>query len=275
MDYSIEGISTQIIDRVEVKFQRLMDIICEELAYILMFFPKYAVTHEFDPPWDCSGILIKLNEKFSSKDYACVADFLKEYTGQSRASYVSGCGFFYVRYEEYFEDVIRDFVFECYCEVLSEIDSGILFELLIKSGYDVSEEDKVDIIRTIREFELFEEPLGYHYELLERIQMINFELMILRGKEEALEKHETQLRLSKERNKRAKVEKEVAETLWHKLQKLYKLQTGSQLLKIEMKNYKNFRKFLDFNQVSREERILLAQQLSHKFSDKVCLNLCR
>lgn len=199
MDYSIEGISIKIIDRVEGRFQRLMDIICAELAYIVMFFPKYAVSHEFDPPWDCSGMLINLNENFSSKDYACVADFLEEYTGQSRASFVSGHGFFYVRYEEYFEYMIRDFVFECYCEVLSEIDSGILLELLIKRGYDVSEEDKVDIIRASREFELFEEPLGYHYELLERIQMTNFEYMILRGKEEALEKREVQLRLSEER----------------------------------------------------------------------------
>ena len=68
MDYSIEEISTIIINRVEDRFQRLLDIICAELAYIVLCFPKYAVSHEFDPPWDRSGMLIKLNESFSSKE---------------------------------------------------------------------------------------------------------------------------------------------------------------------------------------------------------------
>lgn len=275
MDYSVEGIFTQIMDRVEEKFQRLVDIICVELAYTIMFSPKYAVSHEFDPPWDHSGMLIKLNEGFSSKDYASVADFLEEYTGESKASFMSRHGFFHVKYEEYFEDMIREFVFECYCDVLSEIDREVVIELLIKSGYDLSEEDKVDLIRNHTEFErfelselfeLFDYPIWHRYELLERIQMMNFEWMILRGKEGALAKRATPLQVSKESNKKAEIEKEAADTLWHKLQKLYKLQTGNQLSKIEMKDYNHFREFLDFNQVSREERILLAQQLSDNFS---------
>lgn len=55
MKYTIESISKEIKARVEEKFSILLDKMAENLAYSIMFSPRYIVTHEFDPSWDYSG----------------------------------------------------------------------------------------------------------------------------------------------------------------------------------------------------------------------------
>ncbi|MFD0712131.1 hypothetical protein [Paenibacillus sp. GCM10027626] len=282
MRYTVESISEQIRSRVEEKFQILFSSIAEELAYDFLFSPKYIVTHDYDPPWDHSGMLLQINEKFSLEDYSCVEDFFEEYTGQSRASYMSGCGFFYDTFEEKYEEQIREFVYGCIVEVLAGIDDTTLIELLLEHGYEVSEAEKNDIIQTVTDYELFDEPFWYHYEILDRIKLCNFELMILRGRNEAMKRYETkrlkikEARERTEARERIEAEKEVAQKLWNKLEKLYKLQMGGkQLLKVEMKDYETFVSFLDQNQVSREERIMLAKYMGDKLSNKVYVCLRR
>ncbi|MDF2653474.1 MAG: hypothetical protein K0Q73_9279 [Paenibacillus sp.] len=270
MDYTKESISEQIRERIEDKLHLLIDKLAVDLAKDFMFSPNYIVTHEYDPSLDCSGTLVTLNERFSLKDYTCVGDFLQEYTGQSTASYMSGCGIFHAKYEEKYESLISEFIFDCYGEVLSEIDDKHLLELLLTYGYGVTEGDKSDIIQAVTDVEMFEEPFWYHFDILEQIKPISFEMMFLRGKDKAIKQYDNQMQLIKERQDRMNHEKEVAEKLWHRLQKMYKLQTGKIILKIEMKDYEMFKQFLNLNQVSKEERMMLAVHLSNNFSNKVC-----
>ncbi|MGO0063467.1 hypothetical protein ACTID9_26275 [Brevibacillus fluminis] len=199
MKYTIESISQQIRDKVEGKFQILLNRLAVDLAYDFIFRPKYIVTHEFDSPWDYSGTLLRLDEGFSLDDYPCIGDFLEEYTGNSIASYISGCGFFHDTYEEKYEQLISEFIFDCYNEVLSHIDVQVLVDLLLKNGCEISEDDKTDIIQTIIDFELFEEVHWYHLDLLERIKPMSFKLLIFRGKDEAIKQYNDNLLSMKKR----------------------------------------------------------------------------
>ncbi|MFU1795278.1 hypothetical protein ACM1RC_15530 [Paenibacillus azoreducens] len=273
MKLSVESISEQIRNRVDAKFSVLLANLAEELAYDFMFAPKYGITHRYDPPWDYSGMLNRTNGSFSIGDYYSVEDFFNEYTGQSTASYVSGIGFFHKRFEEKYEDLIREFVFECYIEVLSETDDNLLVQLLLERGYDVAETEKNDIIQTVTDYELFEEPFWYHYEIIERVKPLSLKMMIARGKNEATKKYHHQLVRWMEEEEKISFEKKGAQKLWNKLQKLFRLQKGSSLPKIEMKDYKMFLEFLDYNRISIEERIILAKYMGDKFSNKVCMCL--
>ncbi|MDR0266946.1 hypothetical protein [Paenibacillus sp.] len=126
-------------------------------------------------------MLTRTNESFSIDDYYSVEDFFDGYSGQSTASYTSGVGFLHNSFEEKYGDMIREFVFECYIEVLSEIDDNLLFQLLLENGYKVAETEKYDIIQTVTDYGLFEEPFWYHYEIIERVKPLSLKIMIARG----------------------------------------------------------------------------------------------
>ncbi|MFB5760066.1 hypothetical protein [Paenibacillus medicaginis] len=273
MEHSVESLSEQIRNRVDARFPVLLANLAEELAYDFMFAPKYKITHSYDPPWDCSGMLIQTNESFSMDDYDRVADFFAEYTGQSTASYISGIGFLHNRFEEKYEDMIRKFVFECYVEVLSEIDAHLLVQQLLENGYDIGEVDKNDIVQAVTDYELFEEPFWYHYEIIERVKPLSLKKMIARGKNEAIKKYHHQLIKRVEEEQKISFERRAAQKLWNKLQKLFRLQKGYPLPKIEMKDYEMFQEFLDHNRISIEERIILSKYVGDKFSNKVCMCL--
>ncbi|MFB5268776.1 hypothetical protein ACE41H_18595 [Paenibacillus enshidis] len=273
MEYSVESISEQIRNRVDARFPVLLANLAEELAYDFMFAPKYKITHSYDPLWDCSGMLTQTNESFSMDDYDSVEDFFDEYTGQSTASYISGIGFLHNRFEGKYEDMIREFVFECYVEVLSEIDANLLVQQLLENGHDIKEVDTNDIVQAVTDHELFEEPFWYHYEIIERVKPLSLKKMIARGKNEAIKKYHHQLVKRVEEEQKISFEKRAAQKLWNKIQKLFRLQKGYPLPKIEMKDYEMFQEFLDHNRVSIEERIMLAKYKGDRFSNKVCMCL--
>jgi len=264
-----ESISHQIKDRVDSKLQVLLEQISVELAYDFMFSRKYEVSHDVDPPWDYSGRLIQLNGGFSFEDYNCIGDFLEEYSGETTPSFVSGCGFFHTRYEEKYGYMIQEFIYECCKEVLSEAGEECLLQLLLEQGYEVSEEELKDIIQMVMDIELFDEPSWYYVDILDQIKPINFKLMVLRGKREAIQRHNDKEKRDKEQGERLIAEQLAAECLWSKLLKLYKLQFGKKIYKVEMKDYEMFKRFLDNNQISLEERIILASHLNGIFSNKV------
>jgi len=254
VDYTQKSISERIKQRVEEKFHLLMDKLSTNLAYDFLFSPSYDVIHTDDPPWDCSGSLVQLDEKLTMREYTCVGDFFEAYNGQSTASYVSGCGVFHTKYESKYEQLIQEYIFDCYREVLCEIDDRHLVEILLTYGFVDALKDKDEIIQSITDIEVFEEPFWFHFDKIERIKPISFEWMVLRGKDKATEQYNNKLKIYKERQDRLNYEKEAAEKLWNKLQIAIKLKTGSYFSKIEMKDYETFKQFLADHQVSNEER---------------------
>lgn len=273
MKHSLEMISKEIRSRVEAEFPVLLTNLAEELAYDFMFTPKYKITHEYDSPWDCSGMLVQENDLISVDDYYSVEDFFDEYTGQSTASYTSGIGFLHNSFGEKYEDVVREFVFGCYIEVLSETDNNLLIQQLLAHGYDISGTENEDIIQAVTDYELFEEPFWYHLEIIERVKPLSLKMMVARGKNGAIKKHHHQLARRIEEDKKISFEQNEAYKIWNKLQKLFRLQKGYSLPKIEMKDYIMFSEFLEYNRISYDEKIFLAKYMGNKFSNKVCVCL--
>jgi hypothetical protein len=105
-------------------------------AYAILYNPKYRISHDLDPPWDNSGQLYIRSmsrsdihyltpgstdqEGFDLDQYERLNGFLEEYTGQNRASYVSGCGLFYETYDEALSEFIQEWVTSIFVEVFSQ-----------------------------------------------------------------------------------------------------------------------------------------------------------
>ena len=51
----------------------------------------YEVCHDWDPPWDCSGVLEETGT-YNIDDNFSFTDYLEFYTGNSIPSFCSGCG---------------------------------------------------------------------------------------------------------------------------------------------------------------------------------------
>ena len=94
MDRKLEDFIEQIEITPEIH-ERLKRGIIEEIVKFLTTHPKYTVDHSRDPSWDYSGELHKVAEHYLPNLYATVGDFLKEYSGETSASFLSGCGWFH------------------------------------------------------------------------------------------------------------------------------------------------------------------------------------
>jgi hypothetical protein len=83
------------------------------------------ISHDYDPPWDCSGTLIK--EKIGEnctflyllKKYGTLGEWTKNtYTGATIATGVSGCGFNHETYEDEVMQIIEDTLYNVISDIL-------------------------------------------------------------------------------------------------------------------------------------------------------------
>jgi len=108
---------------------------------IIKFFltsPKYRVTHEYDLPFDYSGISIIEENSYQLKDilFINLADLMEEtYTGNSVATYMSGCGLFHHTLMDELDYIVRDIYFDS--------------EKVVKLRDELSEKDDEELIDTI------------------------------------------------------------------------------------------------------------------------------
>lgn len=247
MEHSMESISEKIRGRVDAKFSVLLANLAEELAYDFMFSLK----------------------SFLINDYYSVEDFF----GEDRTGYTSDIGFLNYNVEEKYVDVTREFIFDCYIEVLSEIDEQLLLSLLAERGHTVLEAGKMSVIEAVTEHELFEEPFWHHFEIMERVKPLGLKMMVAQGKNGAIKKYQNQLAKKEEKARKIEFEQKKAQELWQRLEKRFRLQKGYPLPKVEMKDYTMFLEFLNYNDISIEERACLAKYMNNKFSNKVCMCL--
>lgn len=68
-------------------------------SYTIQYSTAHKVSYDSDPPWDCSGRTVETGS-FDLSQYKTFKEFQEEYTGNTKASYMSGCGFFHETYEE-------------------------------------------------------------------------------------------------------------------------------------------------------------------------------
>lgn len=218
---------------IEEHYPKLRKTIAQWFAYAILYKPKYKVTHGFDPSWDSSGIAMSTGKSFCLSDYDSIEDFLSsEYTGQSQASFVSGCGLFHQTYKEALSEVIRDWLTEELKEIFSNQNNRL--RLCSLAGLDDvtvnSERDFFDFICQVDEAldQLKPEPLTnlqleLELELNEKLEdklfLEDVQTLFNEGEKEAIEQYEKEQELVQEAHQKRLIEKFKAETI---LEKMYK-----------------------------------------------------
>ncbi len=97
------------------KFRRDIGLM---VAYAILYQKKYIIDHSWDPPGDHSGLLWQSSESINICDYATVSEFCEQVnTGNSRPSFVSGCGMFHDTYTNELDLLARDLVTEVAKEI--------------------------------------------------------------------------------------------------------------------------------------------------------------
>ena len=116
---------------------------------------KVEITHDYDPAYDCSGQAYNTRKFYKLMDYEIFEDFLDEYTGSSRASYMSGCGLFWRTYSNEVEDEIRDEHYN-YCKniLTNELNLPKDSSYSIDDYYDEFEDELYDDFGILVEYDL-------------------------------------------------------------------------------------------------------------------------
>jgi hypothetical protein len=85
-------------------------VVATWFATTILYCKRYSESHRGDPSWDCSGS-VPIQGEFHLEDYAKLADFLPEFTGNSTATYISGCGMAHDTYEESLKNLVVEHVY--------------------------------------------------------------------------------------------------------------------------------------------------------------------
>ena len=90
--------------------KEIMNLFPPLLAYELLTGCQRYISHDFDPPWDSSGFLFSKSSdaSFDIGVYKKVGDFFVNYTGNSEATYTSGCGLYHETYGEHYEEWMEE-----------------------------------------------------------------------------------------------------------------------------------------------------------------------
>ena len=256
-----------------------VQLVANWFAYIILNNNKHEIDHRLDPPWDNSGMITDIEEKFDLDDYATFNDFIKrEYTGESNASYVSGHGMYHYTYEEPFEQITLEWLTsQLYLVIKSliEKENKYLKEWVENKNISFNIKEADDITEDI----LFEDVVGdffYSYVWGIKDNVLNTHPIILfrRGKEEAKNKIRKEEIKQKKSQKEFQKNREKAEFIWEKILKMYKLKYGHEIPnKIKKPLYDNKIKqlFIELlkNGVNIEEIRGIGKFLSFRFSNSV------
>ena len=266
--------------------QELFKDVASEFAYQILYESKYYVTHRDDPPWDCSGETRRDERGYVIDTYEMLGDYLEEYNGNSEASFVSGCGLFHKTRKDDFEEILDEhaalWVKEAIREIITSEDKSKFLEFLFEQKYTDIEEleivsvknDDDELIEVITNGLYGECNIDLIYEQIDRLEKVNTRFLYGKGEKIAQEQRALEIKIEKEKAQQEEIERQQANTIWEKVKKLYKLQKQKEIpVKIEMDAYGDFREFLDNNQISKEERVLIANYYSYHFSNNACYKL--
>ncbi|MBI5515389.1 MAG: hypothetical protein HY909_16540 [Deltaproteobacteria bacterium] len=77
-------------------------------AYALRYNTRFEIDHSTDPPWDCSGRLVRTDERFDPAECSTLRDLWDEPNGQTRATYTSGYGMHHITFGDELEEAARE-----------------------------------------------------------------------------------------------------------------------------------------------------------------------
>lgn len=125
--------------------------------YVVNYAREYIKSHKIfrripsDVPWDISGKVEEVKENVIDYVLSLEMDEIDEnflsllYNGNSQASYVSSCGFFY---ENYYDAIVKEMESELYARLsgLNEVDEEELDDELYDYMVDIEKEWIYDIL---------------------------------------------------------------------------------------------------------------------------------
>ena len=123
-----------ILEKAANKF---MEDIFHKIIHNFLTYPKRGLTHDYDPPYDHSGMTIVVygDESYNENDFKTIGDFLEMYNGNSIATYTSGCGLTHETFGEYYELELKGMLTKAIYSFLSGIDKQELQLLVDEMPY--------------------------------------------------------------------------------------------------------------------------------------------
>ena len=112
-----------IIDQIDAKVTDFRAIVATWLATAILYAERCLIDHDDDPPWDCSGKVCIDEGSFILSDYQKLSDFLEELTGNTEASYESGCGFFHTTYEKALQYIVWNYIHQVFQSQFQDYDN--------------------------------------------------------------------------------------------------------------------------------------------------------
>ena len=268
----------------------IFETICFDIIYCFHTSTKYIITHDNDPPYDHSGMLLSTGKPLQYDDYDTIGDFLKEYTGETVPSFISGCGLSHTTYDEHFSEKIGETYDQVIYEFLSTLDENVLnlmfSESCLKNDYIKARQSK-----DFDEIEYLLGEIADYYELvykawdiqemtMKNIRKKRFKTwynrlgesvrkQVLLDREIAQQKHEeAQIRISND--------KQELSVVWNRLSQTYISVYQEEIPKrIESPQYPEFMKFLKANGIKGHLFELIALYAPISFSNKVTDKLRR
>lgn len=250
-------------------------------AYIILNNEKYIVDHSLDPTWDHSGRLLRAEESFDLNDYVTFGDFIEtEYTGDSTASFTSGCGLYHTTYDEPLEYLTNEWLMSLLEPVIKDLiknDNKYLMEWIAieKKNIISSSEDIDGIIDEIFDDDLIGDfILSSSWELRESLEPIHPIFLFNRGKVEAIKTIESERVKQKKMREEYRINSEKAQLLWNKIIKMYQVKYNEVMPhRIEKPLYdqkvKSLLIELHRNGTDVKEIQYIGKYLNHNFSNSV------
>lgn len=175
---SIKDIQTNLKEMVSQKKEAFFQEIFDEATYLFMYEEKQTISHDFDPDWDCSGVVVDSSKKHKLDDYKTFEDFAEAvFTGETNATYVSGCGLAHEKLIRKLEHDCLEMVGFTLNELLEAVGRDDLIILFTKEGY-VTQEDIIEKI-TIEDIKhiIYEKDLIDDFELRDAMfaELMNME----------------------------------------------------------------------------------------------------
>lgn len=199
---------------------------------------KCVIDHSLDPPWDDSGRVVNTSEMFDISDYSKVDHFLEEYTGASRASFISGMGMFHDIYRDDLQEITEEWVLQRLESAIKSLvldNNAILKEWVTKlegSEFDFTVSNLDDIVCLIHEeTEVLDHTLLISINLVEKIGNTDAKILFQVGKKAAYEQIQKDQESAEKAARELERRRVIAERVWDKVEKRYRLRYGKNIPK--------------------------------------------
>lgn len=211
-----------INDAVNDSISEFRQLAAVEVADAILYGDRYEHHLPSDAIFDYSGELRKKEGGFNLSNYSTVGDFLEEYTGEREASFCSGYGWNYTRYENNLERMAMEFIGDVAqktCNKIVEENKDFVIEIIGCNDLDNLGDELLTYI--YEDHDCYDNMIQ-GYEVLENITELPLEILYNEGEFQAKRNKQEANKKAKQRAEKISVYKDRATILYARLAELYK-----------------------------------------------------